>query len=98
MKSLEVENQTLHKGLFAVEHIGCFFLYKRKCSVFHLYLCWTVVETLRETLQKLEVRVAVLERSPAPTAVPCTKVEHNPRAESVHCLTSTLLANFFFSH
>ncbi|XP_075877813.1 eukaryotic translation elongation factor 1 delta a (guanine nucleotide exchange protein) isoform X2 [Nelusetta ayraudi] len=54
MRSLEVENQTLHK----------------------------VVETLRATLQKLEVRVAVLEKSPAPTAVPCTKAAPVKQAEN----------------
>lgn len=45
MKSLELENQTLHK----------------------------VVETMRAALQKLESRVAVLEKSPATAAVPCAK-------------------------
>ncbi|XP_036939252.1 eukaryotic translation elongation factor 1 delta a (guanine nucleotide exchange protein) isoform X7 [Acanthopagrus latus] len=45
MKSLELENQTLHK----------------------------VVETMRAALQKLETRVAVLEKTPAPAAVPCAK-------------------------
>lgn len=45
MKSLELENQTLHK----------------------------VVEDMRAVLQKLESRVAVLEKSPAPAAVPCAK-------------------------
>ncbi|XP_026229816.1 elongation factor 1-delta-like isoform X1 [Anabas testudineus] len=45
MKSLEVENQTLHK----------------------------VVEDMRAVLQKLELRVAVLEKSPAPAAIPCVK-------------------------
>nr|XP_046263808.1 eukaryotic translation elongation factor 1 delta a (guanine nucleotide exchange protein) isoform X2 [Scatophagus argus] len=45
MKSLELENQTLHK----------------------------VVENLRAALQKLETRVAVLEKSPAPAAIPCAK-------------------------
>ncbi|XP_015225395.1 PREDICTED: elongation factor 1-delta-like isoform X1 [Cyprinodon variegatus] len=45
MKSLELENQTLHK----------------------------VVEEMRTALQKLESRVAVLEKSPAPAAVPCAK-------------------------
>nr|XP_020446981.1 elongation factor 1-delta-like isoform X1 [Monopterus albus]XP_020446982.1 elongation factor 1-delta-like isoform X1 [Monopterus albus] len=45
MKSLEHENQTLHK----------------------------VVEDLRAALQKLESRVAVLEKHPAPAAVPCAK-------------------------
>ncbi|XP_038137640.1 eukaryotic translation elongation factor 1 delta a (guanine nucleotide exchange protein) isoform X3 [Cyprinodon tularosa] len=45
MKSLELENQTLHK----------------------------VVEEMRAALQKLESRVAVLEKSPAPAAVPCAK-------------------------
>lgn len=45
MKSLELENQTLHK----------------------------VVEDMRAALQKLESRVAVLEKSPAPAAVPCAK-------------------------
>ncbi|KAM9323450.1 eukaryotic translation elongation factor 1 delta a (guanine nucleotide exchange protein) isoform 3-T4 [Pholidichthys leucotaenia] len=49
MKSLELENQTLHK----------------------------VVEQMRAALQKLESRVAVLEKTPAPTtapaAVPCAK-------------------------
>lgn len=33
-----------------------------------------MVETLRAALQKLETRVAVLEKSPAPAAVPCAKV------------------------
>uniref|UniRef100_A0A1A7YDN7 Elongation factor 1-delta n=1 Tax=Iconisemion striatum TaxID=60296 RepID=A0A1A7YDN7_9TELE len=45
MKSLELENQTLHK----------------------------VVEEMRAALQKLETRVGVLEKSPAPAAVPCAK-------------------------
>ncbi|XP_047444817.1 elongation factor 1-delta-like isoform X2 [Mugil cephalus] len=45
MKSLELENQTLHK----------------------------VVETMRAALQKLETRVAVLEKTPAQAAVPCAK-------------------------
>ncbi|XP_030608219.1 eukaryotic translation elongation factor 1 delta a (guanine nucleotide exchange protein) isoform X2 [Archocentrus centrarchus] len=45
MKSLELENQTLHK----------------------------VVEEMRAALQKLESRVAVLEKSPAPVAVPAAK-------------------------
>ncbi|XP_073348200.1 elongation factor 1-delta-like isoform X3 [Pagrus major] len=45
MKSLELENQTLHK----------------------------VVETMRAALQKLETRVAVLEKSPVTAAVPCAK-------------------------
>ncbi|KAM9349861.1 elongation factor 1-delta-like isoform 2-T2 [Symphorus nematophorus] len=45
MKSLELENQTLHK----------------------------VVESMRAALQKLESRVAVLEKSPASAAVPCAK-------------------------
>uniref|UniRef100_A0A1A8BGS6 Elongation factor-1, delta, a n=1 Tax=Nothobranchius kadleci TaxID=1051664 RepID=A0A1A8BGS6_NOTKA len=45
MKSLELENQTLHK----------------------------VVEDMRAALQKLETRVGVLEKSPAPAAVPCAK-------------------------
>ncbi|KAK2822576.1 hypothetical protein Q5P01_022641 [Channa striata] len=45
MKSLELENQTLHK----------------------------VVEQMRAALQKLESRVAVLEKSPAPASVPCAK-------------------------
>ncbi|XP_040000562.1 elongation factor 1-delta-like isoform X2 [Xiphias gladius] len=45
MKSLELENQTLHK----------------------------VVEEMRAALQKLETRVAVLEKTPAPAAVPCAK-------------------------
>ncbi|XP_041659381.1 eukaryotic translation elongation factor 1 delta a (guanine nucleotide exchange protein) isoform X7 [Cheilinus undulatus] len=45
MKSLELENQTLHK----------------------------VVESMREALQKLESRVAVLEKTPAPAAVPSAK-------------------------
>ncbi|TKS79654.1 Elongation factor 1-delta [Collichthys lucidus] len=47
MKSLELENQALHK----------------------------VVETMRDALQKLESRVAMLEKSPAPAAVPCAKVD-----------------------
>ncbi|XP_039874586.1 eukaryotic translation elongation factor 1 delta a (guanine nucleotide exchange protein) isoform X6 [Simochromis diagramma] len=46
MKSLELENQTLHK----------------------------VVVEMRATLQKLESRVAVLEKSPAPAAIPAAKV------------------------
>lgn len=33
-----------------------------------------VVETLKATLQKLESRVAILEKAPAPAAVPCAKV------------------------
>ncbi|KAG7229027.1 hypothetical protein INR49_013261 [Caranx melampygus] len=45
MKSLELENQTLHK----------------------------VVEDMRAALQKLESRVAMLEKTPAPAAVPCAK-------------------------
>ncbi|XP_070701901.1 elongation factor 1-delta-like isoform X6 [Pempheris klunzingeri] len=45
MKSLELENQTLHK----------------------------VVETMREALQKLESRVAVLEKTPAAATVSCAK-------------------------
>ncbi|CAG12265.1 unnamed protein product [Tetraodon nigroviridis] len=45
MKSLELENQSLHK----------------------------VVENLKAALQKLESRVAVLEKAPAPAAVPCAK-------------------------
>ncbi|XP_053185333.1 eukaryotic translation elongation factor 1 delta a (guanine nucleotide exchange protein) isoform X2 [Scomber japonicus] len=45
MKSLELENNTLHK----------------------------VVEEMRAALQKLETRVATLERSPASAAVPCAK-------------------------
>lgn len=45
MKSLELENQTLHK----------------------------VVVEMRATLQKLESRVAVLEKSPAPAAIPAAK-------------------------
>ncbi|XP_072219254.1 elongation factor 1-delta-like isoform X4 [Leuresthes tenuis] len=45
MKSLELENRTLHK----------------------------VVEDMRATLQKLESRVAVLEKSPTSAAVPCAK-------------------------
>ncbi|KAG8014262.1 Elongation factor 1-delta [Nibea albiflora] len=45
MKSLELENQALHK----------------------------VVETMRGALQKLESRVAMLEKSPAAAAVPCAK-------------------------
>lgn len=46
MKSLELENQTLHK----------------------------VVVEMRATLQKLESRVAVLEKSPTPAAIPAAKV------------------------
>ncbi|XP_024921886.1 eukaryotic translation elongation factor 1 delta a (guanine nucleotide exchange protein) isoform X3 [Cynoglossus semilaevis] len=45
MKSLELENQTLHK----------------------------VVEDMRAALLKLETRVAVLEKTPTPVAVPCAK-------------------------
>ncbi|MED6287864.1 hypothetical protein CHARACLAT_020651 [Characodon lateralis] len=45
MKSLELENQTLHK----------------------------VVKEMRAAVQKLESRVAVLEKSPAPAAVHCAK-------------------------
>ncbi|XP_050925897.1 eukaryotic translation elongation factor 1 delta a (guanine nucleotide exchange protein) isoform X7 [Lates calcarifer] len=45
MKSLELENQTLHK----------------------------VVGEMRAALQKLETRVAMLEKTPAPAAVPCAK-------------------------
>nr|XP_019962054.1 PREDICTED: elongation factor 1-delta-like isoform X6 [Paralichthys olivaceus] len=45
MKSLELENQTLHK----------------------------VVEQMRAAMLKLESRVALLEKTPAPAAVPCTK-------------------------
>ncbi|KAL3988641.1 MKL/myocardin-like protein [Sarotherodon galilaeus] len=45
MKSLELENQTLHK----------------------------VVVEMRAALQKLESRVAVLEKSPAPAAIPAAK-------------------------
>ncbi|CAJ1072786.1 elongation factor 1-delta-like isoform X1 [Xyrichtys novacula] len=45
MKSLELENQSLHK----------------------------VVETMRAALQKLETRVAVLEKTPAAAAAPCAK-------------------------
>lgn len=45
MKSLELENQTLHK----------------------------VVVEMRAALQKLESRVAVLENSPAPAAIPAAK-------------------------
>ncbi|KAM6919313.1 elongation factor 1-delta-like [Xenentodon cancila] len=45
MKSLELENQALHK----------------------------VVEDMRAVLQKLESRVAVLEKAPAPAAVPCAR-------------------------
>uniref|UniRef100_A0A3Q3SKK2 Eukaryotic translation elongation factor 1 delta a (guanine nucleotide exchange protein) n=2 Tax=Mastacembelus armatus TaxID=205130 RepID=A0A3Q3SKK2_9TELE len=45
MKSLELENQCLHK----------------------------VVEEMRAALQKLESRVVVLEKSPAPAAIPCAK-------------------------
>uniref|UniRef100_A0A665WDI2 Eukaryotic translation elongation factor 1 delta a (guanine nucleotide exchange protein) n=2 Tax=Echeneis naucrates TaxID=173247 RepID=A0A665WDI2_ECHNA len=45
MKSLELENQTLHK----------------------------VVADMRTALQKLESRVAMLEKTPAPAAVPCAK-------------------------
>ncbi|XP_040910431.1 elongation factor 1-delta-like isoform X2 [Toxotes jaculatrix] len=45
MKSLELENQTLHK----------------------------VVEEMRAALLKLETRVAVLEKTPAPAAIPCAK-------------------------
>ncbi|XP_071348071.1 eukaryotic translation elongation factor 1 delta a (guanine nucleotide exchange protein) isoform X2 [Trachinotus anak] len=45
MKSLELENQTLHK----------------------------VVENMRAALQKLESRVAMLEKTPASAAVPCAK-------------------------
>lgn len=33
-----------------------------------------VVETLKAALQKLESRVAVLEKAPTPAAAPCTKV------------------------
>lgn len=54
-------------------------VFRNDWSLLHLYLCWTVVATLRETLQKLEVRVAVLEKSPAPTAVPCAQVKHKTR-------------------
>uniref|UniRef100_A0A096M853 Eukaryotic translation elongation factor 1 delta a (guanine nucleotide exchange protein) n=1 Tax=Poecilia formosa TaxID=48698 RepID=A0A096M853_POEFO len=54
MKSLELENQTLHK----------------------------VVEDMRAALQKLESRVAFLEKSPAPAAAPCAKVDPTTR----HCL------------
>ncbi|XP_030015858.1 eukaryotic translation elongation factor 1 delta a (guanine nucleotide exchange protein) isoform X4 [Sphaeramia orbicularis] len=45
MKSLELENQTLHK----------------------------VVENMRAALEKLESRVAMLEKTPASAAVPCAK-------------------------
>ncbi|XP_056246489.1 eukaryotic translation elongation factor 1 delta a (guanine nucleotide exchange protein) isoform X4 [Seriola aureovittata] len=45
MKSLELENQTLHK----------------------------VVENMRAALQKLESRVAMLEKTPVLAAVPCAK-------------------------
>ncbi|AWP03876.1 putative elongation factor 1-delta-like isoform 2 [Scophthalmus maximus] len=45
MKSLELENNSLHK----------------------------VVVEMRAALQKLESRVAVLEKNPAPAAVPCAK-------------------------
>ncbi|XP_022613590.1 elongation factor 1-delta-like isoform X3 [Seriola dumerili] len=45
MKSLELENQTLHK----------------------------VVENMRAALQKLESRVAMLEKTPVSAAVPCAK-------------------------
>lgn len=35
----------------------------------------SVVEDMRAALQKLESRVAVLEKSPAPAAGPCAKVD-----------------------
>uniref|UniRef100_A0A672Y726 Elongation factor 1-delta-like n=1 Tax=Sphaeramia orbicularis TaxID=375764 RepID=A0A672Y726_9TELE len=47
MKSLELENQTLHK----------------------------VVENMRAALEKLESRVAMLEKTPASAAVPCAKAK-----------------------
>ncbi|KAM9789401.1 LOW QUALITY PROTEIN: elongation factor 1-delta-like [Neosynchiropus ocellatus] len=52
MKSLELENQTLHK----------------------------VVGDMRAALQKLESRVAMLEKTPAPAAVPAAKVLTRLRA------------------
>lgn len=39
-----------------------------------VFACVVVVE-MRATLQKLESRVAVLEKSPAPAAIPAAKVD-----------------------
>lgn len=70
MKSLELENQTLHKGevpppapLSVLSHDSD-----------PPPICTVVVGEMRAALQKLESRVAVLEKSPAPAAVPSAKV------------------------
>lgn len=80
MKSLEVENQNLHKGVCV-----CVFLSFCLLHTFHLAIILNcllnlcvfilVVENLRAALQKLETRVTVLEKSPASAVVPCNQVE-----------------------
>lgn len=70
MKSLELENQSLHKG---VCRRFCR-LAGRRGRMTALFLACLVVENLKAALQKLESRVAVLEKPPAPAAVPAAKV------------------------
>lgn len=67
MKSLELENQTLHKGVCLCECVR---------SIVELSCCCRplVVENMKAALQKLESRVAVLEKAPAAAAAPCAKV------------------------
>lgn len=74
MKSLELENQSLHKGVYGLspEMFACFVSAVLFLSIFLTVLCLLVVENLRAALQKLESRVVMLEKTPA--AVPCAKV------------------------
>lgn len=69
MKSLELENQTLHKGIFLIVFFLAIWLGSKITLIF-----LSVVEDMRAALLKLETRVAVLEKTPTPVAVPCAKV------------------------
>lgn len=71
MKSLELENQSLHKGVCVCVRVGFSSLRVYRESY---YVCPLVVENMRAALQKLESRVAVMEKAAAPAAVACAKV------------------------
>lgn len=43
-----------------------------------------VVESMRAALQKLESRVAMLEKTPAQAAVPCAKVDDQKLSRDSH--------------
>lgn len=72
MKSLELENQSLHKGACLGFSSLAEFIAKVNPRV--ITFAPLVVENMRAALQKLESRVAVLEKAPAPAAVLCAKV------------------------